>query len=776
MTDTFTTPDDGGLINNADFTTSLPEQIGARASQTIRELPAVQIVRAAREGIAGGFAPHDWDGVGTPEQQMGLQDIESQARTQIPDISQSDAKDMLKQEGLSESDVPLGNPGSHKLPVLQMRIEAAHAKRDREAAIERGPQGFFPTALGYVTSLGVGMVDPINLAAFSIPVIGEARMGKILAGAGDSILARTAVRAGEGAVKGAVGTAALQPADWWLHTRDGHDYTMAEALESIVMGAGMGAAFHALPGAYRDWRTRRQGLPLEGTALDRVLREMPQQPEPGATPEPLGARLEEVPGITPEAPTGPETAPEAAPVAAQTPVVAPEAANVAAVPSPGEVLADLPEGVRQDSVHAAMAALIEGKPVQSAEILDIAADHDPRIAETVDPWNAAGEAARAEPLTPQAIPPAPKRGRAAADPRTWSLFEYLASRGGIRPDSDLGATFGGKNPFVPGFGPLMRKGGMSMDDALIAAKEGGYFIDPTSQEHLTMRDADTARLAQAPTFTVRDLMEKIDEESRGKRQYREGHLQETLPAADAEAHNILSELHQEIEAATGQRDIHIDPVLERRVVEIVTREGEHDVHAAYERAIMETEESYNAASAARSESPDAAIPGCDVPDDGRPAPGRGAAPEIDRGIPGSAAARGGGEPGSGPRAIGERNRPPGQAELGPQKSTPAQAAADPRWRQLSEAKPDFDDPETLAESEAAEKLPEPESVQGPKKSLTALDKAAADAEEVWRQLEPTLTEQERALVNDVMDQLKLDADTRAKIISEGAVCLAGAIA
>ena len=28
---------------------------------------------------------------------------------------------------------------------------------------------------------------------------------------------------------------------------------------------------------------------------------------------------------------------------------------------------------------------------------------------------------------------------------------------------------------------------------------------------------------------------------------------------------------------------------------------------------------------------------------------------------------------------------------------------------------------------------------------------------VWRQLEPTLTEQERALVNDVMDQLKLEA-------------------
>lgn len=71
-------------------------------------------------------------------------------------------------------------------------------------------------------------------------------------------------------------------------------------------------------------------------------------------------------------------------------------------------------------------------------------------------------------------------------------------------------------------------------------------------------------------------------------------------------------------------------------------------------------------------------------------------------------------------------------------------------------------------------MAEPDSVQ-PVKSLTALEKAAADAEEVWRQLEPTLTEQERALVNNVMDQLRLDAESRSKIITDGVTCLAGAI-
>ena len=76
----------------------------------------------------------------------------------------------------------------------------------------------------------------------------------------------------------------------------------------------------------------------------------------------------------------------------------------------------------------------------------------------------------------------------------------------------------------------------------------------------------------------------------------------------------------------------------------------------------------------------------------------------------------------------------------------------------------------LAESEAAERLPEPDSLD-PQKSLTALDRAAADAEEVWRQLEPTLTEEERATFNDAMDRMRADKETRDRIINDGAACL-----
>ena len=45
-----------------------------------------------------------------------------------------------------------------------------------------------------------------------------------------------------------------------------------------------------------------------------------------------------------------------------------------------------------------------------------------------------------------------------------------------------------------------------------------------------------------------------------------------------------------------------------------------------------------------------------------------------------------------------------------QRSSPAVVAADPRWRQLADAKPDYNEPGLLAESEEAARVPEPASV------------------------------------------------------------------
>jgi hypothetical protein len=1013
VTDVFTAPDDGGDLKSSDFSTSMVDRLGAQWADTLdpkNSLSGMWLARQARQANAAGTdqaigAGGDIDVFSgqSLEDRQGAIDARVNA---IPDISQDDAKDLLKQEGLTDRDVHLGDAPTHKLPVLKMQIAEAHTRRDRQAAIERGPQGFFPDALGAVTSIGVGMIDPVNAAAFSIPVIGEARMGKIIASAGDGILARGAARFGQGAAQGAVGTALLQPADWWLHTRDGQDYTMAQAMESIIMGAGMGGAFHAGGGVIGDLRSRWRGEPLAGSPQDLLARGLmtgthvraDQLAEEGV---PLG----EVPGI---ASAEPQLLP-AEPV------------------HPAQALADLPQAAREDAVHAAMADIIAGRPTQAAEMLDIAADHDPRIAETLEAYHGSphdfdrfdlskigtGEGAQAygqglyfaenekvargyqratsdkafvnkvaelydeghspddawveikdnwkeftpaeqrlmtalekddwlgfdyphqavsaalsdphgrkwdmspatldaikhvgnmyrvkinanhehfldwdKPLSEQSehvrkallehpdpmiagtaekhghspssmynrisvhlgnrsgqdfdsqmrgggyaerqgmasraladagIPgikyldqgsrdagdgtrnyvvfddkhieithkngePVKReelvaehqmrrakekglRGRAAADPRTWSLYEYLASKGGLKPDPEFRAIFGNdRGPFIPGFGPLIRKSGATLDQALTRAKEAGYLIDPHDLQHVAHTDLSAAQMGQEATLTPRDLLDRIDDENRGHKQYRADHIEATKYDPEQEKHVIMGALEQELEG-TGAKVNDIDPRLLDRTVEIVHREGVSDVMDAYERAIMEDADRYEAITDAERSHPERAdVPGHDKATN-KPA--------------NAAAASGDG------RAGAEGSRPEGRSDQGARRtdgqepssagsrdrSSPAIVAADPRWRQLADVKPDYNEPGVLAESEEAARVPEPGSVN-PQKSLSALEKAAADAEEVWRKLEPTLTEKERALVHDVMDQLKLDTETRSKIITDGAACLAGAI-
>jgi hypothetical protein len=1063
VTDVFTAPDDGGDLKSSDFSTSMVDRLGAQWADTLdpkNSLSGMWLARQARQSNAAGT--DQAVGAGGDIDVFSGQSLEDRqaaidARVNaIPDISRTDAKDLLKQEGLTEQDVHLGDAPTHKLPVLKMQIDEAHTRRDRQAAIERGPQGFFPDALGAVTSIGVGMIDPVNAAAFSIPVIGEARMGKIIASAGDSILARGAARFGEGAAQGAVGTAALQPADWWLHTNDGQDYTMAQAMESIVMGAGMGGAFHAAGSTFGDLRSRWRGEPLAGSPQDLLLRGLMTGIHVHADQlAEEGVPLEEVPGISPS--IAPE--PQAAEPATQSNehiddlINKVEAQLLPAAPvHPADVLADLPPAAREDAVHAAMADIIAGRPTQAAEMLKIAADHEPRIAESFDAWHGSphdverfdssrigtGEGAQTyghglyfaenekvatqyarstsgrdfirkaqelysehdspsdahaaiveskdfttgqkrlllalekddwlgfdyphqavsaalsdpngknwemspetldaikhvgnmyrvrinahqdhfldwdkplgehpEPVrsklraagfddaqtgkdiyhslvkyrpdqgggttsagmrisdldaTPESasgrlsatgihgikyldqgsragIPnmdtmlavakaqdelatatdptrikelhaelaahdtslkqtrnfvvfddkhieithkngePVKRedlvaehqmqtakakglRGRAAADPRTWSLFEYLASKGGLKPDPELRAIFGNdRGPFVPGFGPLIRRSGATLDDALTRAKEGGYLIDPNDLQHVAHTDLTATQMGQEATLTPRDLLDRIDNENRGQKQYRADHIEATKYDPAHESHLVLSELEHELETS-GAKVEDIDPKLLDRTVEIVKRDGETDVLAAYERAIMEDAERYDATVHERqSETVTQHVPGWDAAD-------ASAAPHD--GAVGPAERRQARRPDQGSRGTdGAQSSRPGRSN----RSAPAEVAADPRWRALADTTPDYNEPEVLAESEAAAKLPEPDSVQ-PAKSLSALERAAADAEEVWRQLEPTLTEDERALVSNVMDQLKLDAEARSRIITDGVTCLAGAI-
>jgi hypothetical protein len=185
-------------------------------------------------------------------------------------------------------------------------------------------------------------------------------------------------------------------------------------------------------------------------------------------------------------------------------------------------------------------------------------------------------------------PPKPKivlPGEGAAPERpNQSLLDFLAREGGLKPTADLKAIFGDQNPTIPGAGKLFRKDGMSMDEALTKAKESSYVLDPNDIQH-----APGVENKGANTVRWHDLQDMIAEEAGGNKQYRNTRSAEPAKVnKDEEFRHISDELHRQVEESGGSA-ADIDPVTERRVVEMIQKGEAPDVLSAYERAIMEDE-------------------------------------------------------------------------------------------------------------------------------------------------------------------------------------------
>lgn len=364
-----------------------------------------------------------------------------------------------------------------------------------------------------------------------------------------------------------------------------------------------------------------------------------------------------------------------------------------------EIVADLPPRAHEDAMRAAVASMVDGTPVRSAELLAAGAQGDKRLAEALtglerpgtpaDPdaaWRALADAAAphndpdvlaaadaaaklappastrpyepsaeapARPIKPPAetpddaepaihVGPKAARGPRARPPETWSLLEFIASRGGLAPGDaligDVRVSLGRSNKFVPGFGHLIRKGGMPLDRAREAAVEAGYLFDIGD---VTGREAKT---------TISTLLEAIDREMRGDRVYRAGVDPAEIPAERQRmAEENRAALERRIDESLAEFDV--DPTslpdsIYARVVQMMEREGESDPLAAWERAVME--EVQHGSEAGKHERIADDIPGWDVPDDA------GAASRAGR----AAEGRGQRGPGEPVGAAGERDRAP----------------------------------------------------------------------------------------------------------------------
>ena len=108
----------------------------------------------------------------------------------------------------------------------------------------------------FLTSLATSFVDPINIGASFVPVVGQGKFAAMVAKSGKNI-----ARLKKGAVEGFVGNLAVEPIVYGVHRSQQSDYDQYDAFINVAAGGLIGAKFHFGFGRLGDYMAKVQGKP-----------------------------------------------------------------------------------------------------------------------------------------------------------------------------------------------------------------------------------------------------------------------------------------------------------------------------------------------------------------------------------------------------------------------------------------------------------------------------------------------------------------------------------
>lgn len=141
--------------------------------------------------------------------------------------------------------ITFDEPVPEKLAVL--RAQKKQAEIRRRDILARGPQGVLPTTLQFGAMFVSAILDPVNIAASFVPVVGQTRFASLLARLGP-----TRARATRGAIEGTVGNALVEPVIAAQAFREQLDYTMVDSLVNVAFGGLIGGGLHVGAGKISD--------------------------------------------------------------------------------------------------------------------------------------------------------------------------------------------------------------------------------------------------------------------------------------------------------------------------------------------------------------------------------------------------------------------------------------------------------------------------------------------------------------------------------------------
>lgn len=166
-------------------------------------------------------------------------------------INKDNGRKLTKQEYLESKyyreGVTIGDDGIHESAAMSL-AESYDERLKRRIVLNRARSSYSLM----ISQLGVGLVgsmlDPLNIAAGFIPVVGQARFASLAARFG-----KTQARLISGGAAGAVTAAVVEPLPLLAaRVEQDKDYTLMDSLLNITFGTVIGGGLHAVGGAIAD--------------------------------------------------------------------------------------------------------------------------------------------------------------------------------------------------------------------------------------------------------------------------------------------------------------------------------------------------------------------------------------------------------------------------------------------------------------------------------------------------------------------------------------------
>lgn len=235
-----------------DYEIGLGETLGTAAVSAFDNSLISDLVRAGRNV---DLTAHMAASVGNPEDAQAV-------RRRVVEKAGGTIEAVPARKRVSEAGVEMDVPDAG-MPQADFDTLLALRKRQKRDAVQlsRRPKTAAGFAAETVGSLAGFAVDPINVAAAFIPLVGQARYAAWLERAGSGFFARAGVRAGAGAIEGAAGTALLEPFNLALNRTYEPQYGLADSFLNIAFGTVFGGGLHVMGGGVFDaftGRARRQ--------------------------------------------------------------------------------------------------------------------------------------------------------------------------------------------------------------------------------------------------------------------------------------------------------------------------------------------------------------------------------------------------------------------------------------------------------------------------------------------------------------------------------------